>query len=345
MAQVRGRGSQRGARGAAVTLAPVVLIEDEEPLLADRAVDELRRQAADADPQVERIDVDAAAYRAGELTVATSPSLFGEARLVEIDYLEYGDEALRVDLLAYLAAPAPGAWVVVRERVGGKARVKREGRKPHHARGLAEAVRAARFPVLTCAEMKRDRDKVALVMGDIHRAGRRIAADAAQALVDAVGSDLRELASAADQLASDTTGTITLEHVRRYHAGRVEADGFDVADAALRGEAGRALTLLRHALATGVAPVVLVATLSMRLRAMAAVSAGADRGGAGMRPWQVEQAQRQLRGWGESGLARAIKAVARADEEVKGASRDPNYAVERCVLTLCALRGRARPTA
>ena len=37
-------------------------------------------------------------------------------------------------------------------------------------------------------------------------------------------------------------------------------------------------------------------------------------------------------------MAAAVKAVALADEEVKGLSRDPQRAVEKAVITLCRLR-------
>ena len=39
---------------------------------------------------------------------------------------------------------------------------------------------------------------------------------------------------------------------------------------------------------------------------------------------------------GRQELAQAITAVAEADAEVKGAGRDPVYAVERAVLRICA---------
>ena len=60
-----------------------------------------------------------------------------------------------------------------------------------------------------------------------------------------------------------------------------------------------------------------------------------------MAPWQVDRARRELSGWSDDALAVAIMAVARADAEVKGESRDPVHAVERAVLTICnARRGR-----
>ena len=58
----------------------------------------------------------------------------------------------------------------------------------------------------------------------------------------------------------------------------------------------------------------------------------------GMAPWQVDRARRELQGWSDDALAASILAVARADAEAKGASRDPVYAVERAVLTICDAR-------
>jgi DNA polymerase-3 subunit delta len=43
-----------------------------------------------------------------------------------------------------------------------------------------------------------------------------------------------------------------------------------------------------------------------------------------MKDWQVDRARRDLTGWNETSLGMAIQAAARADAEVKGASRDPS---------------------
>ena len=64
--------------------------------------------------------------------------------------------------------------------------------------------------------------------------GARIEPDAAEFLVQAVGQDLRSLAAAAHQLASDFEGTtLTTEIVKRYFGGRAEVTSFAVADATL----------------------------------------------------------------------------------------------------------------
>ena len=130
------------------------------------------------------------------------------------------------------------------------------------------------------------------------------------------------MAGALAQLLSDVSGRITLEDVRRYQAGRVEATGYDVADAAVAGNSAKALTLTRHAFATGIAPQVLVAALAMKFRAMAKVSIGGSASALKMAPWQVDRARRELRGWSDASLAGAFGAIATADAETKGASRD-----------------------
>jgi len=61
-----------------------------------------------------------------------------------------------------------------------------------------------------------------------------------------------------------------------------------------------------------------------------------------MKDWQVDRARKDLAGWNERSLGMAIQATARADAEVKGASRDPIFALERMV-TVVATRDAFAP--
>jgi len=313
----------------AAELGPVVLVRDGEPVLGDRVLAALLVQARAVDPEVEVSRLAAATYEAGQLTWLASPSLFGDRRLVIVEGAEAMNDSFLTECLAYLEAPADDVWLVVRH--GGGNRGKR----------LLDAL-GRTGTVVACEAVKRESDKVEFVRGDFRRAGRRIDQEAVQALVDAVGSDLRELDAAVRQLLADTTGVVTAATVNRYHAGRVEASGFRVADAALAGDAATAITLARHAIATGTPAVPLVAALAAKLRTLAKV--GAMRGRSlsaadiGLAPWQVQRAERELRGWRPESLAEAISAVARADEEVKGLSRDPDFAIERALLRVVAAR-------
>jgi DNA polymerase-3 subunit delta len=118
-------------------------------------------------------------------------------------------------------------------------------------------------------------------------------------------------------------------------------NAFAVADAAIAGRYGEALVTLRHALSSGADPVPMVAAFASKLRTMAKLkgSRGADGQLAsqfGLSPWQVRRAREELQGWDEAGLAVAIQALASADADVKGASRDPVFALERLVRVIAA---------
>lgn len=315
-------------------MAPIVLVKGAEGYFVDAVTDHLLALAKQRDPEVEITRIEAAAYQPHELDVITSPSLFEERRHIVVDGVDAASDAFVTDALAYLGAldgELGDVSMVLRHTKGVR------GKK------LLDAIAAAGLPVVQCDPLKRDSDKVDFVSARFRAAGRRASADAVRSLVEALGSDLRELAAGVQQLVEDTTGPITPDVVQRYYGGRVEVTGFRVADTAIAGDGATAVTLLRHALATGSDPVPLVAALAVKLRTLAKVAATRGRGGAsaaelGLAPWQVDRARRELAGWTPEGLAAAITAVADADAEVKGESREPQFAVERAVLRVAAAR-------
>lgn len=205
--------------------------------------------------------------------------------------------------------------------------------------------RAAGAGEFTCPAIKRDSELVDFVTGEFVRGNREARPVALRALVDAVGADVSELAASCHQLMSDVAGIISEEVVQRYYGSRVNATGFAVADAAIVGKSGESLALVRHALDTGTDPVPLVAALALKLRTLAKVGAARGRGvdparDLGLAPWQVERARRDLAHWDAESLAAAMEAVADADAQVKGAGRDPRFAVERLVRTVAGLASR-----
>ena len=287
-------------------------------------MDRVRSLVRAAEPDVEVTRLEAGSYEAGSLAMNVSPSLFGERKLIEVEGLESMNDAFLADALAYLAHPEPDAVLVLRHGGGNR------GKK------LLDAVKSAGWPIVDCQPLKKDADKTAFVVAEFKAASRRIEPAAVQALVNAVGASLAELAAACSQLISDAATAVDEDMIDRYYGGRVEASAFKVADAAMAGNAPLALSTLRHALATGADPVPLVAALAAKLRTLAKV-AGAQGSSAqvarqlGMQPWLVEQAQRDVRRWTPEGLIRSIQVTAEADAQVKGLSRDPVYAVERAV--------------
>lgn len=311
--------------------APVVLITGAESFLADRALNELRDLLRAEDPSLEVSDIDAGGYAPGELFTLASPSLFGEPRLLRIRNVEKCTDTFLADVEAYLAAPADATYVVLRH--GGGVRGKK----------LLELIRsgAGGGIEIVCAEIKRESDRYEFAAAEFRAAGRRITPGALRALTAAFTDDLAELSSACAQLISDTTDDITEVTVSRYYGGRIETNGFAVADAAIAGRSGEALGLLRHALASGADPVPMVAAFAAKLRTMARVlgprgASGQIAAQLGLAPWQVDRARRDLQGWNAEGLGRSIQCVAETDENVKGLSRDPVYALEKLVLVVAS---------
>lgn len=314
--------------------ARVVLVSGPEQFLADRATRQLRDQLAAEDPSLEVNDLEADHYAPGELITLASPSLFAEPRLIRVSNVEKCTDAFLIETLEYLEAPADDTYLVLRH--GGGVRGKK----------LLDALRAGLGGGIevVCAELKKDTEKLDFAAAEFAAEGRRVSAGALRALVQAFQDDLAELASACQQLLSDAAAEITEATVEKYYSGRVETNAFKVADAAIAGRQGEALILLRHALASGADPVPIVAAFASKIRTMAKVSGARGSAGQlasqlGLAPWQIDRAKRDLSGWTDEGLGNTIDLLATTDAAVKGAERDPVYALERLV-TVISGRGR-----
>ncbi|UOQ58716.1 DNA polymerase III subunit delta [Leucobacter allii] len=343
MATARGKsaGAKRTAKipqldWAEARPAPVVLISGPEGFIADRASQAIRDALRTAHADLEVHDVDAAAYTAGELFTIASPSLFAEPRLIRVDAVERCSDAFLEDAKRYVAAPAEDTTLVLRHASGQR------------GKALLDLVRggAGSGVEIPCAEVKKDQDRLAFAQAEFRRLGAQASPGALRMLVAAYSGGIGELAGACAQLVSDAGPRISEEQVTRATEGRVETNGFKVADAATAGRAADALVLLRQALSTGTDPIPLLAAVNMKVRAMARVYGAGGANGAlakelGMAPWQVERAQREVRGWREEDLARTIDLAAETEWRLKGGSRDPEYALEKYLLVV-ASRGRRR---
>jgi len=271
-----------------------------------------------------------------ELHEMLGPSLFGDARFVVIRAAQDVRTAAATVLTPYVQTPAEGTVLVLHHLGGAK------------GKAILEAARKAKALEIGCAKVTRPDERADFVRSEVRRAGGRIAPDAVSVLLDAVGSDLRELAAVSAQLVSDAAGDVTVELVRAYHKGRAEVSGFAVADLAVVGRSGPALEALRFALSVGVPHVVIADALADGVRSIARVAA-AGRGDQyalakqlGMQPWKVKRASAQSRGWSEAGLRQALSVVATLNADVKGAAVDPAYALEVAIRRISAARAASR---
>jgi len=308
------------------------LVSGDEELLVERAVSAVVAQVHTQDP-----GADVQRRRAGdvsgpELVELLSPSLFAEARVLVLEAAHEAGKDAGALITSTAADPPDGVTLVVVHADGARGRI------------LADALLAVGATVHPAGKLK-SADLPGFARAELKAAGAGADADAVTALIDAVGSDLRELAAACAQLVADTGGRVDVAAVRRYHLGRAEVSGFDVADAAVAGDRAAALEALRWAAHRGVAHVLLADALADAVRTIARVGAAGRgdpfrmAGELGMPPWKVKKAQAQARTWSPRSVGAALQVVAGLNADVKGAAAEPGYAIERAVLAVADLHG------
>ncbi|MBM7772512.1 DNA polymerase-3 subunit delta [Actinokineospora baliensis] len=315
---------------------PLQLVLGEEELLIERAIRGVLDTARLADPAADLTRTRVAELTAPELAEMVSPSLFAEGRVIVLDAAHEATQDIAALVINYAKAPADGiVLVVVHNGAGRKA-----------GKDVVAAMKKAGAVVTECPKITKAAEREAFVRNEIRRAGGKTDPRAVAALVDSVGSDLRELAAAAAQLVADAAGDVSEEAVRRYHRGRADVTGFAVAEKAVTGDVAGAMEALRWAMQLGVPHVLVADALADAVRTVARV-AGAGRadpfklaGELGMPAWKVKKALAQSRGWKPAGLADAMRAVAEVNADVKGVAADADYALERAVLRLAEAQRR-----
>lgn len=307
-------------------LGRVTLVTGKEEFLSERTVRAVRQtvRAHDADAEVsEALARDLTLATLGELS---APSLFSSVRCVVVRGLEDLPEESVAGLLEYAAAPVEDVALVLVHGGG-----------PRGSGTLAKLRKLGGVTEVKSAEVK-SWDLPKFVAAECQARGARIDGEAAATLVQAVGENLRMLASAVEQLVNDFPGVRLGEaQVKQYFGGRAEVKNFEIADALLAGRRLEAMEGVRWAIETGVSPVYLLSSVAGQLRTLANY-VGGNRDG--INPFQLKKLPAVARGWSEPSLAAAIRAVAQADADLKGAASDAEYTLERLVLTITGLRER-----
>lgn len=311
-----------------MALSPLLLIHGGESVLADRALTEALALRAD----FERTVLDGASIEQGRYGEAVAPSLFADKRVVVLKDLQDVPAEVQEEIESLFDQLDPNLHLIFIHKGGVK------------GKGLLDKIKKRKPEIVTCEPMKKASDKEEFVRQEFARQGRKISAAAVTALVDATGSDTRELAAACSQIAFDTNAgkaIIDEDDIAKYYQGRIEATGFDVADATLAGNPTAALVALRNALDSGTDPVMIVSALTSSIRTLAKVS-GAPRnanafqlaGSLGLAPWQIDKARRQLAKWSPALIAFSVQELSKADVAIKGVEADPLYALERSVVSI-----------
>ena len=309
------------------------LVLGDEDLLVDRAIGNVlrvaRAQAGTHDVPVDRMR--AGEVSTNELAELLSPSLFADERVVVLEAAgEAGKDA--VALIGDAAADLqPGTVLVVVHSGAGR------------AKALADQLKALGAEVHDCEKIK-PAGRADFVRREFRALKVKVGDDTVTAVLDAVGSDIRELAAACSQLVADTGGEVNAAAVRRYHSGKAEVKGFDIADKAVAGDVSGAAEALRWAMIGGEPHVVLADALAEAVHAIARVGPMTGdpyrlAGELGMPPWRVQKAQKQARRWTRDSVAEAIRLVAALNADVKGVAADADYALESAVRKVAELAG------
>lgn len=306
-------------------LNPVHLVLGEDDFLAERATKAIVAQAGEG---VEVTTLRAGDVSEGEIAMATSPSLFAEDRVVVVKHAELAGKEPTEILLQACVNPAPGITLIVEHTGGGRQK--------------AMVKKFAKVAEVHKADALKDNERRSWLMEEFRSHGVRPTPDVAAAVLESVGSDLRELASAVSQLVSDTEGELTVESVRAYYVGVAEVAGFDIADQAVAGRADRALASTRRALQLGTSPVSIAAALARKVGDIAKLHG--ERGNpdqlartVGMHPYVAKKTMQVARQWSGDAVSHAVIIVSDLDAEVKGQGGDPEFALENAVRRIAEL--------
>ena len=310
----------------------IYLLLGSESALADRALSKITAELKEEKAEITTLF--AGDVSVGEISDALSPSLFSERRALILRDLQDLVEDAKIEITRYLDQTDPTLTLVLVHKGGVK------------GKALLDQIKKAKPELIACDPLKKESEKEDFVKNLFLDLGRKASPAAISALVNATGTDLRELSASVSQLAADSpAGVIDESHVNKYHQGKIETTGFDVADKVMDGNFAESLLTLRHALTTGTDPVMITSAIASSLRGIAKVS-GTNRsqksfelaGELGMAPWQIDKARRQLNGWNANTLTAAVEAIAKCDAAVKGGASDPVYALEQALSRICAAR-------
>lgn len=306
-------------------VVPVHVVVGEEDFLAQRVTAQIIDQIG---PDVEMSTLRAGDVTEGELLQATSPSLFAEERAVVVSNLELAGKAT-LDIVLNAAVDTPPGMTLVLVHSGG-------GRNKSYVDKFSKVGTVHR------ADPVKQWDLPKWVTAEFQSHGVRPTPDVVHAVLESVGSDLRELSSAVGQLVADVDGEITVANVRAYYVGVAEVSGFDIADQAIAGHADSAVASTRRALQLGIDPIAIAAALAMKIGDIAKLYSTRGNPDAvareiGMHPYACKLTMQAARAWSGDAVSQAVVIVADLDSALKGHGGQPEFEIENAVRRIALL--------
>ncbi|MGO1384136.1 MAG: DNA polymerase III subunit delta [Arachnia sp.] len=327
--------SQTGGKLVLVNaFGSALLVTGGEQLLASRAVESRREAATREQPAAEVNRINALELGTSMLSEVVGGSLFSSHIVAIIDDVGATPPEVVDQLVAVAKDPGDELCLILVHEGGNK------------GKGLIDKLKKARIETESVVAPKAW-ELPKFCAREAKRLKINLGQEAADALVAAVGTDLRALTAAMSQLADDAGGAqIDAKFVSRYFAGRVEVTSFAVADAVLAGNTALAMERLRWALNSGAAPVLVTSAMAGAFRGMGKyLDAQGSRMNEydlarqiGVPSFKMKNYSSVSRNWQQAGISAAIKLIALADADVKGAATNADYALEKMVLGVLANR-------
>lgn len=311
---------------------PVYLISGEE-FLVDEALERVRSEVGgDA---LSEVTFDSATP-VGEVLVALStPSLFGDRRLIVIRDAHNLKRDQVEAIVAYLESPSPHSVLVL---VASS--------PPRHLVGAVKQ----RGAVLSL-EPLRGRRLVSWLKERARTYELAVDDRGAWALIDSVGSELRELDAALQQISTrlGAGARAGADDVRRFFPRLADERIYAFTDAVGDRRLDLAMGTLRRLLDQGDEPLVLFGALTAHMRRMLVARSHAEQGARdigdalGLPDWRAQRLLRQVRSYKPEELVSAIDVLAGADVEMKGGDVPPEMALEKAVIEIVGA-GRLAPS-
>lgn len=293
---------------------PVVLFIADEEFLAEREIVRIHKGLKKVDPAIERRTINPNSDDAlADFQAAVSPGLFGDAALIVVDPVAAADEGLQRSILALISDSSNETFVLLVHRGGQK------------GSGFITALRKTGITEMKFEKLK-NRDVDDFLVNEFKSHKRKLEPAAIKLLRDALGEDLRTIASAASQLAADIeVDPISVAAISDYFEGMAAVAPYEIADAVFNGRNTEALTALRWGIDRdpNLGPA-LIATMANNVRSMVAVyhapanqSEGEIARLAGVPPFRVRSLKQQVRYWNPRMLANAAILLTKTDAALK----------------------------
>ncbi len=321
------------AEARAGRFGPVHVLVGAEHFLAERAAGLLRNAVVGEGPKGFNEDVFHGKSLSARpvLSAARTIPMMAPTRFVLVRDLDHMAAAELDGLSTYLDDPPPSTCLVaVATKLDGRSRFAKAAKKA----GVWIDVEPVRGGALRQFAMAEARGR-----------GHRLAEDAADALVDAVGSDLGALDDAVERLSlyAGEGRPIGIQAVEAVVT-RVRVDTiWALVDAVSARDARRALGAAGSLLADREPPLRILAMIARQLRMVARMREALASGmrppdaakAAGAPPFKARELTEAARRYRLPDLASAFDVLAEADRSLKGSKVPPAIVMEQAVLRLC----------